>query len=455
MAVGSTVQLNGSGSTGNSLSYQWTQTGGFAQVTLSSSTAANPTFTSPANNDGLTFQLVVSNGTTSSTPSTVVITVAATAAGPNLALTAAVTASSQNTSSGQTAAKAIDGAVGGYPGDYTEEWATVSGGVGSWLELTWGNAQTFDTIVLYDRPNLNDQITGGNIQFSDGSSVSVGMLPNNGGAYILSFAAKTVTSLQLNITSVSSTTQNVGLAEIQVYLSGSGGNQSPVANAGTDQTVAVGSTVQLNGSGSTGNSLSYQWTQTGGFAQVTLSSSTAANPTFTSPANNDGLTFQLVVSNGTTSSTPSTVVITVAATAAGPNLALTAAVTASSQNTSSGQTAAKAIDGAVGGYPGDYTEEWATVSGGVGSWLELTWGNAQTFDTIVLYDRPNLNDQITGGNIQFSDGSSVSVGMLPNNGGAYILSFAAKTVTSLQLNITSVSSTTQNVGLAEIQVYEV
>ena len=196
-----------------------------------------------------------------------------------------------------------------------------------------------------------------------------------------------------------------------------GTSQSPVANAGTDQTVAVGSTVQLNGSGSTGNSLSYQWTQTGGFAQVTLSSSTAANPTFTSPANNDGLTFQLVVSNGTTSSTPSTVVITVAATAAGPNLALTAAVTASSQNTSSGQTAAKAIDGAVGGYPGDYTEEWATVSGGVGSWLELTWGNAQTFDTIVLYDRPNLNDQITGGNIQFSDGSSVSVGMLPNNGG--------------------------------------
>ena len=144
---------------------------------------------------------------------------ATTAAGPDLALSATATASSQTTSTGQTAAKAIDGAVGGYPGNSMEEWATVGGKAGSWLSLTWATAQTFDTIVLYDRPNLNDQITGGNIQFSDGSSVSVGTLPNNGAANVLSFAAKTVTSLQLNITSVSSTTQNIGLAEIQVYLS--------------------------------------------------------------------------------------------------------------------------------------------------------------------------------------------------------------------------------------------
>jgi hypothetical protein len=35
----------------------------------------------------------------------------------------------------------------------------------------------------------------------------------------ISFSAKTVTSIQLNITSVSATTQNVGLAEIQAYNS--------------------------------------------------------------------------------------------------------------------------------------------------------------------------------------------------------------------------------------------
>ena len=71
----------------------------------------------------------------------------------------------------------------------------------------------------------------------------------------------------------------------------------------------------------------------------------------------------------------------------------------------------------------------------------------------MLYDRPNLSDQITGGNITFSDGSSISVGTLPNDGSAYTLTFPAKTETTLQLNITSVNAATQNIGLAEIQVY--
>ena len=172
-----------------------------------------------------------------------------------------------------------------------------------------------------------------------------------------------MTSLQLTITAVSATTQNIGLSEIQVYDTGGGGG-GPV------------------------------------------------------------------------------------------DLALSASATASSQNTSTGQTADKAIDGVVGGYPGDYTVEWATVGGGAGSWLELTWSSPQTFDTIVLYDRPNLNDQITAGTIQFSDGSSIPVPALANDGTGVTLSFPAKTVTSLQLTITAVSATTQNIGLSEIQVYD-
>ena len=71
----------------------------------------------------------------------------------------------------------------------------------------------------------------------------------------------------------------------------------------------------------------------------------------------------------------------------------------------------------------------------------------------MLYDRPNLNDQITGGNIQFSDGSSITISALNNDGSATTFTFATKTITSLTLNITSVSPSTGNVGLAEIQVY--
>ena len=133
-----------------------------------------PTFTAPASVTTLTFQLVVNNGQTNSSPATVTITVSN---GSDLALFATATASSQNTSTGQTANKAIDGVIDGYPGDYTKEWATAGGGAGSWLKLTWSSPQTVNTIVLYDRPNLNDQITGGNIQFSDRSSVTVGTLP--------------------------------------------------------------------------------------------------------------------------------------------------------------------------------------------------------------------------------------------------------------------------------------
>ncbi len=541
--AGATVTLDGSGSSdpgGNTLTYLWTQTAG-PTVTLSSTTVVQPTFTAPASAATLTFQLVVNNGQSSSTPATVTITVNSNTT--DLALTATATASSQNTSTEQTADKAIDGVIDGYPGDYTKEWATIGGGAGSWLKLTWTSPQTANQIILYDRPNTNDQITGGNIQFSDGSSITISALNNNGSATTFTFAAKTFTSLQLNITSVSASTENVGLSEIQVYNTSGGGSQAPVANAGSSQSVQVGATVTLDGSGSSdpgGNTLTYLWSQTAG-PTVTLSSTTAVKPTFTAPASATTLTFQLVVNNGQTSSSPATVTITVTAASqppvanagsnqsvqtgatvtldgsgstgstltylwtqtAGPtvtlssttavkptftapasattltfqlvvnngqtssspatvtitvnssstDLALSATATASSQNTSTGQTANKAIDGVIDGYPGDYTKEWATIGGGAGSWLKLTWTSAQTVGRIVLYDRPNLNDQITGGNIQFSDGSSITIGALNNNGSATTFTFAAKTFTSLQLNITSVSASTQNIGLSEIQVY--
>lgn len=137
------------------------------------------------------------------------------------------------------------------------------------------------------------------------------------------------------------------------------------------------------------------------------------------------------------------------------NVAQAATATASSQNASTLQTADKANDGAIeGSGVGNHEKEWATVGGGAGSWLRLTWPTARTIRTIVLYDRPNTNDQITGATLTFSSGSSVTVTALDNGGVGKIITLSApRTVTWVQLTINSVASTTFNIGLAEVEVY--
>ena len=90
-------------------------------------------------------------------------------------------------------------------------------------------------------------------------------------------------------------------------------NSVPVANAGPDQSVIVGATVTLNGSGSSdanGDPLSYSWS----FASVpsgsaaALSSSTTVNPSFTAGLSGTYVV-SLVVNDGVTNSVADTVEI--------------------------------------------------------------------------------------------------------------------------------------------------
>ena len=136
----------------------------------------------------------------------------------NIALSATVTVSGIEDGYGK--AGATDGIVGGYPDDGSQEWSS-GGTVGAWIQLDWPTPQTIDRIVLYDRPNLTDQVTGGTLTFSDGSTLPVDALPNDAkDGRVIRFPAKTVTWVKFTITAVKPDTKSAGLAEIAVFRAG-------------------------------------------------------------------------------------------------------------------------------------------------------------------------------------------------------------------------------------------
>jgi hypothetical protein len=103
-------------------------------------------------------------------------------------------------------------------------------------------------------------------------------------------------------------------ADTWEYTGPSVGNRSPVANAGPDQTVHVGRTATLNGSGSSdpdGDALRYAWSWVScpAGSNAALSDPAAVNPSFT-PDKEGAYTLQLVVTDTKgASSTPGQVVI--------------------------------------------------------------------------------------------------------------------------------------------------
>jgi hypothetical protein len=261
---GSTVQLNGSGSTdvdGDPLTYRWTLTTvplGSA-ATLSNSAAVMPTFV--ADQDGTyVAQLIVNDGHSDSVPSTVSIS------------TNAVQPPVANPGADQSL---IHGSVVTLNGSGTDpqgrpltfQWALISRPPGS--------TATLSSLVISNPFFVAD---------FPGTYVAQ-LVVNNG---VLSSAPKTVT--------ISST------------------NTAPVANAGPAQTIPTGTIVTLNGGGSSdaeGDTLTYAWSLLSVPAGSTASllSPATVSPTFVADAAGQYIV-QLIVNDGFVSSAPSTVTIT-------------------------------------------------------------------------------------------------------------------------------------------------
>lgn len=112
-------------------------------------------------------------------------------------------------------------------------------------------------------------------------------------------------------------------------------------------------------------------------------------------------------------------------------------------------------DGQIDGYPGNGASEWSSNEL-VGASCTLTWDKTQTVDRVRLFDRPNANDQVTSGRLEFSDGTTIPVGELPNDGktpGEF--TFPAKTILWVKFVVTGVKPTSEHIGLSEFQVFRV
>lgn len=137
----------------------------------------------------------------------------------------------------------------------------------------------------------------------------------------------------------------------------------------------------------------------------------------------------------------------------GDNLARTATISASSTHpdySTSGLT-----DANIGGYPGDISKEWCTRAERESALIRLTWPREQNVNRIWLFDRPNDIDQITSAMILFSDGTTAKIGSLPDDGKAGLeITFPTRKVRWMAVLVDSVKPSTQNIGLAEIAVFQ-
>ena len=141
-----------------------------------------------------------------------------------------IVAASSVKSTAQRADRAADGFPVGAPMDAAREWVSNGQGAGSWIQYTFPRPTALEGITLYDRPNLADQVTAATIQFSDGGTVPVSALPNNGAGLTITFPVRTVTSVRVNVTAVSGSTTAAGLAEFEAWR-GPADTTAPVVTA--------------------------------------------------------------------------------------------------------------------------------------------------------------------------------------------------------------------------------
>lgn len=134
------------------------------------------------------------------------------------------------------------------------------------------------------------------------------------------------------------------------------------------------------------------------------------------------------------------------------NLALTASATASS--TFTGYSADGAMDGVIGGSPQDTSLEWASQGEGAGAWLRLQWDEPQKANRIMLFDRPNTQDQVFSGIILINDHIQYAFGTLLDDASqGLVIKINEMEIQSLDVIVMTAKAGGPNVGLSEVAVF--
>jgi hypothetical protein len=406
---GSQVTLSGSGTDleNDPISFAWSQSSGMP-VTLTGANSATPSFTAPAKTASaqtLTFALTGNDGNTTGQPDTVDIIVAANVGptanpGPQQVIGGGTTATLNGSGStdgdgdtlnynwSQTSGPQVtiinpNSAVASFvapppsnvPQTLTFE-LTVSDGIGS------NSAGTAVTIPVNGAPVVS---AGQDIIAPGGSQVSLTGTASDPESDPLTYQWTQLGGPTVTLTGATTLTPaftapaRTGSAQVLTFvLTASDGTSTsapdsvdvtvpanivPVANAGADVSVSGGSQVTLSGNGSTdgdGDPLTYQWTQTSG-PPIALSSATVANPTFTAPVGGNAvqtISFDLVVSDGVTSSVADSVTISV-----NPNAPPVASAGADQGPINTGQTVTLDGTGSTDPDGNALTYQWTQVSG--------------------------------------------------------------------------------------------
>lgn len=262
---GTLVTLDGSGSNGLSLTYAWTQVAG-PPVALTGANTASPTFTAPmvpAAGATLTFQLVVTSGGIDSDPDTVNVHVTNVNQAP-------VADAGPNQTVQEGSPVLLDGSASYDPDSepLTYLWMQSAG----------------PAVMLVGATTATPMFTAPSV-----GSAGVGL------------------AFELTVTDPHGLNHSA-----TVFATVTNVNQTPVADAGSNQTVNENTLVTLNGSASHDpdlDPLAYFWSQVSG-PSVALTGANSAAPTFTAPSvmtGGDTLRFQLVVNDGHASSAADTV----------------------------------------------------------------------------------------------------------------------------------------------------